>query len=255
MVLRYSRWQTICCGDLWRQSMSDAIDAAKQAAGIAACDFVSSGMRVGLGTGSTVRYTVLELGRRMTDEGLDIEGVPTSEATAALARELGIPLLEWHQVNGLDVTIDGADEFDAGFNLIKGGGGALTPEKIVAQESAAMVVVTDPSKQVDILGAFPLPVEVLQFGWEVTARHLGELCPGGVSRRGEDEPYITDNGGYILDCHFGATIDNPVGLEADVRGIAGVVEVGLFTGMADAVVIGSSTGVELLLKPDGRLGR
>ena len=235
--------------------MSDGVDAAKQAAGIAACDFVTSGMRVGLGTGSTVRYTVLELGRRMVDEGLDIEGVPTSEATAALARELGIPLLEWHQVDGLDVTIDGADEFDPGFNLIKGGGGALTREKIVAQTSAAMVVVTDPSKQVETLGAFPLPVEVLQFGWEVTARHLSQLCPGEVVRRGGDDPYVTGNGGYILDCHFGATIADPVALEAAVRGIAGVVEVGLFTGMADAVVIGSTDGVELLLKPGGRLGR
>ncbi len=235
--------------------MSDGVNAAKQAAGIASCDFVTSGMRVGLGTGSTVRYTVLELGRRMAEEGLEIEGVPTSEATAALARELGIPLLEWHQVSELHVTIDGADEFDPGFNLIKGGGGALTREKIVAQASAAMVVVTDPSKQVTKLGSFPLPVEVLQFGWEVTARHLGLLCPGEVSRRGGDEPYLTDNGGYILDCHFGATIVDPAGLETDVRGIAGVVEAGLFTGMADAIVIGSSAGVELLLKPGGRLGR
>jgi ribose 5-phosphate isomerase A len=231
----------------------DEVARAKQAAGIAACDFVIDGMDVGLGTGSTVRYTVIELGRRMDEEGLSIRGVPTSVETAELATELGIPLLDWNEVTTLAVTIDGADEFDPGFHLIKGGGGALTREKIVAQISEAMVVVTDPRKDVQTLGAFPLPVEVLAFGWEVTARHLGALCPGEVVRRGGEMPFVTDNGNFIMDCHYGPTISNPVGLETQIRGVAGVVEVGLFTHMADVIVIGSESGVETRIKSGGRL--
>jgi len=236
-----------------RAAYMDEVARAKQAAGIAACDFVVDGMDVGLGTGSTVRYTVIELGRRMDEEGLSFRGVPTSVETAELATELGIPLIDWDEVTSLAVTIDGADEFDPQFHLIKGGGGALTREKIVAQVSDAMVVVTDPSKEVPTLGAFPLPVEVLAFGWEVTTRHLGALCPGEVIRRGGEEPFVTDNGNFIIDCHFGPTISQPVDLEAQIRGVAGVVEVGLFTHMADAIVIGSEAGVETRIKSDGRL--
>jgi ribose 5-phosphate isomerase A len=231
----------------------DEVEMAKQAAGIAACDFVSSGMDVGLGTGSTVKYTVIELGRRMVEEGLKIRGVPTSIETEKLAKSLKIPLLEWHEVDTLAVTIDGADEFDSAFHLIKGGGGALTREKIVAQVSDAMVIVTDPRKDVGTLGKFPLPVEVIQFGWEVTSRHLADLCPSTVSRRGGDSPFVTDNGNFIIDCQFGATITEPVTMEANIRGIAGVVEVGLFTHMADAVIIGSTAGTEVRMKPNGRL--
>ena len=231
----------------------DGVSRAKQAAGIAACDFISSGMEVGLGTGSTVRYTVIELGRRMKEEGLSIRGVPTSVETAELATELGIPLLGWHEVSTLAVTIDGADEFDPQFHLIKGGGGALTREKIVAQVSEAMVIVTDPSKDVLTLGEFPLPVEVLQFGWEVTVRHIQDFCPGNITRRGGDSPFVTDNGNFIVDCLFGPTIQDPESLETLIRGVAGVVEVGLFTGMADAIVIGSEAGVETRIKQGGRL--
>ena len=234
-------------------SIVDEVEAAKQAAGIAACDFVSEGMDVGLGTGSTVRYTVIELGRRMNDEGLNIRGVPTSIDTEQLASSLGIPLIAWNEVGRLAVTIDGADEFDSEFHLIKGGGGALTREKIVAQVSDTMVVVTDPRKDVGTLGKFPLPVEVIQFGWEVTLRHLQEMCPGIASRRGGTEPFITDNGNYIIDCNFGASITDPVILETDIQGIAGVVEVGLFTHMADAIVIGSPQGIEVRVKAGGRL--
>ncbi len=231
----------------------DEVEAAKQSAGIAACEFVASGMDVGLGTGSTVKHTVIELGRRMAEEGLKIRGVPTSIETEKLARSLGIPLLQWDQVERLAVTIDGADEFDSQFHLIKGGGGALTREKIVAQVSDSMVVVTDPRKDVPTLGEFPLPVEVVQFGWEITSRHLQNICPGEATRRGGDQPLITDNGNFIIDCRFGPTISDPVALEAQIRGVAGVVEVGLFTNMADVVIIGSSTGTEVRIKPNGRL--
>ncbi len=244
----------ICCADPpGGLRAMDEVEAAKQAAGISACDFVSSGMDVGLGTGSTVKHTVNELGRRMAEEGLEIRGVPTSIETEKLARSLGIPLLEWNQVERLAVTIDGADEFDSEFHLIKGGGGALTREKIVAQVSDSMVVVTDPRKDVATLGDFPLPVEVIQFGWEVTSRHLQNICPGPAKRRGGHEPLITDNGNYIIDCNFGPTITDPITLEAQIRGIAGVVEVGLFTNMADAIVIGSNAGTEVRIKPNGRL--
>lgn len=231
----------------------DEVERAKQAAGIAACDFVKSGMDVGLGTGSTVKHTVIELGRRMKEEGLEIRGVPTSIQTQLLAESLSIPLLEWDEVKRLGLTIDGADEFDSNFHLIKGGGGALTREKIVAQVSDSMVIVTDPRKDVGTLGDFPLPVEVVQFGWEVTMRHLSDLCPGDVGRRGKENPLITDNGNFIIDCQFGATISDPIALETAIRGIAGVVEVGLFTNMADAVIIGSTEGIETRIKDDGRL--
>lgn len=231
----------------------DEVEVAKQSAGIAACEFVTSGMDVGLGTGSTVKHTVIELGRRMAEEGLKIRGVPTSIETEKLARSLGIPLLQWNQVERLAVTIDGADEFDTQFHLIKGGGGALTREKIVAQVSDSMVVVTDPRKDVPTLGEFPLPVEVVQFGWEITSRHLQNICPGKATRRGGDQPLITDNGNFIIDCKFGPTISDPVALEAQIRGVAGVVEVGLFTNMADVVIIGSNDGTEVRIKPNGRL--
>ena len=232
--------------------MSD-VEALKQQAGIIACDFVQDGMKIGLGTGSTVRYTVLELGRRMQQEGLSIVGVPTSEATRELAESLNIPLVPLVDAGVLDLVIDGADEFDSDYNLIKGGGGALTREKIVAQSSNGMIVVADDRKQVEILGAFDLPIEVLQFEWERTADRVAEICPGTVHRRGGDEPFISDNGGYILDCSFGSTITNPSQLESSLLEIAGVVEVGLFVGICDAVVMAASGGVATLVKQGGRL--
>ena len=139
------------------------VEALKRHAGIEACKFVKSGMKVGLGTGSTVKHTVIELGRMISEEGLKIVGVPTSIVTEKLALEVGIPLVELSSVDGLDIVIDGADEYDPNFQLIKGGGAALLREKIVAQESAAMVVVADDRKRVEQLGAFPLPIEVTPF--------------------------------------------------------------------------------------------
>ena len=152
-----------------------SVESLKQQAGIEACNFVFNGMKVGLGTGSTVKYTVIELGRRINEEGLQIVGVPTSLATEQLANKVGIPLVELSECNHLDIVIDGADEFDGDFNLIKGGGAALLREKIVAQESLAMVVVADERKMVNVLGAFPLPIEITPFAYQTTIRKLANL--------------------------------------------------------------------------------
>ena len=229
------------------------VEALKREAGIAACDFIENGMKLGLGTGSTVRYTVIEIGRRMNEENLSVVGVPTSESTRELAESLGIPLVSLADAGVLDLVIDGADEFDSDFSLIKGGGGALTREKIVAQSSNGMVVVADDRKQVQALGAFDLPIEVLPFEWERTAARITEICSGDVTIRGGEEPFITDNGGYILDCSFGPSITNPSDLESTLLNIAGVVEVGLFVGICDAVVMASSGGIVTLVNPTGRL--
>ena len=229
------------------------IERLKSEAGIAACDFIKDGMKLGLGTGSTVRYTVIEIGRRISDEGLNVVGVPTSEATRKLAEKVGIPLITLAESGGLDLVIDGADEFDNDFSLIKGGGGALTREKIVAQSSKSMVVVADDRKQVQVLGAFDLPVEVLPFEWERTRDRISAVCPGEVSLRGDSDPFITDNGGYILDCRFGTSISDPKSLESTLLNIAGVVEVGLFVDICDAVVLASNGGVLTLINQSGRL--
>ena len=232
----------------------DKVEQLKQQAGIAACKYVKSGMKVGLGTGSTVKYTVLELGRMIAEEGMEIVGVPTSLATQKLAIEVGIPLVELSDCTHLDIVIDGADEFDPEFNLIKGGGAALLREKIVAQESKAMVVVADQRKQVDALGAFPLPIEITPFSFEATIRQLSRLLDCRVNcRMSGDNPVITDNGNYIADAHCGPTLTNPNQTEVEVLKIAGVVQVGLFYEMCDAVILANNSGVELLVNPKGRL--
>ena len=233
------------------QFTSEQKEAMKAEAGIAACSFVKSGMQIGIGTGSTVKYTILELGRRIREEGLKVSGIPTSEATEELSIEQGIPMLDWSDCDHLDLVIDGADEFDANLHLIKGGGGALLREKIVAESSGGMIVVADASKSVDVLGAFPLPIEVNPYGWEQTKRRIEAICEGPVIRRGPD--YVTDNGNPILDAQFGPNIVDPVQLEADLRSISGVVEVGLFTNTADVVVLAAPGGCELIRKPTARL--
>jgi len=231
----------------------DRVEELKREAGITACSFVRDGMRIGLGTGSTVKYTVIEIGRMISEEGINVIGVPTSEATRELAESLGIPLSTLEEAAPLDITIDGADEFDPDFQLIKGGGGALTREKRVAEKSRAMVVVADDRKQVGTLGEFDLPLEVGKYDWQNVAAQLREFCPGKVSLRGGDSPYVTDNDGYILDCQFGPTISDPASLEKQIRSIDGVVEVGLFVDICDAVVMATSSGVSTLLKQGDRL--
>jgi ribose 5-phosphate isomerase A len=230
-------------------------EAMKKEAGIAACDFVKSGMKVGLGTGSTVKYTILELGRRIREEHLEIEGIPTSDATEIISIEQGIPLLSWDECTGLDIVIDGADEFDQNLNLIKGGGGALLREKIVAESSGGMVVVADASKQVDVLGAFPLPIEVNPYGWEQTRRRIQKIYDGDVLVRENTpgSPFFTDNGNLILDGHFGPIIDEPQDLELALKKIAGVVEVGLFNNMADIVVLADPNGCQIIRKDQARI--
>ena len=230
------------------------VEQLKEQSGIAACRFVTDGMVLGLGTGSTVRYSIIEIARMIKEEGIEVVGVPTSEDTRRLAEHLGIPLRTIDVATNLDLTIDGADEFDPKFDLIKGGGGALTREKVVAKASNSMVVVADETKQVSTLGEFDLPIEVDSILWEEVRDGISSICPGEVRLRGGDEdPYITDNQGFILDCSFGPTISNPESLERGISEISGVVEVGLFVGMCDAVVMASSGGVETLVKPDGRL--
>ena len=230
------------------------VEALKKQAGIEACKFVKSGMKVGLGTGSTVKHTVIELGRRISEEGLEIVGVPTSLATEKLATEVGIQLVELSDIDGLDIVIDGADEYDQNFQLIKGGGAALLREKIVAQESAAMVVVADDRKRVETLGAFPLPIEVTPFSHEATVRALSRLLDCRVNiRMAGDGPVITDNGNMIADAHTGPKISNPIETESEILQIAGVVQVGLFNNMCDAVVLAGVDGIQTFVNSNGRL--
>jgi len=194
-------------------------------------------MIVGLGTGTTGEFVLLALARRIR-EGLRMTGVPTSERTAARARDLGIPLTEL--TRPIDIAIDGADEVTHGtLHLIKGRGGALTREKLVAQAAARFLVVVDQTKMVDRLGAAPVPVEVIPFGWQDTARRIGAQ----FKRR----DFITDNGNYILDCAFGP-IESPESLASRLDGLTGVVEHGLFIGMASEVHVGTTSGVQVLKK-------
>ncbi len=224
------------------------IDKAKFVAAKRATTFVQSGMKVGLGTGSTAAWLVQCLGEMVRDQGLRIKGVPTSSRTAQLAREVGIEVISLDEARWLDLTIDGADEFDGELNLIKGGGGALLQEKIVATASDQMVVIADISKQVETLGAFPLPIEVIPFGWQTTRTLVEEVLVGldvmGRSsslRMNGDAPFITDEGNHILDLHLNR-IGNARQLSLVLNQIPGVVENGLFIDICDAVVIGYGDG-------------
>ena len=226
-------------------------DCAKFAAAKRASELIEPGMRVGLGTGSTAAFLVRCLGDRVRDEGLNIKGVPTSSRTAQLAREAGIEVLTLEQLPQLDLTIDGADEFDPDLNLIKGGGGALLQEKIVAMASDKMVVITDASKSVDTLGAFALPVEVLKFGWqtshELIKNRLESLDLGDkpIARRMSGEaPYVTDEGNFILDLQLGHIANAPQ-LALRLNQIPGVVENGLFIAICERVIIGYQDGTTL----------
>ena len=221
---------------------------SKQLAGKHAADGARDGMVVGLGTGSTAYFAIKRLGDRVK-EGLRIRGIATSEQSLSLAVQFGIPLTDFDEVARIDLTIDGADEVDPAFNLTKGGGGALLREKIVASASELELIVVDETKLVDRLGAFPLPVEVVPFGWRLTEEHLSALGCETSLRRDQERPYVTDNGNYILDASFGR-IDDPAELERRIRGICGVVECGLFVGLAHRIVIGRQDGsVEELTEP------
>ncbi len=229
-------------------------DMAKKAAADRAVEFVQDGMRLGLGTGSTAAFMVKRLGERVRTEGLRVVGVPTSSRTAALARAEGIRVVTLDQAGWLDLTIDGADEFDADLTLIKGGGGAHLQEKVVAAASDRMIVITDPAKRVSQLGAFPLPVEVLQFGQGSTEKHIARVLAGlGYGARritirmAGDQPFVSDEGNHILDLHMGEITDART-LSVALNQIPGVVENGLFINISDLVVIGHTNGRSELIE-------
>jgi ribose 5-phosphate isomerase A len=220
----------------------------KTASAEAAANLVEDGMIVGLGTGSTAAFFVARLGRRIAEEGLKISGIPTSEGTAAQANAAKIPLTSFAEHQRIDLTVDGADEVELGtLNLIKGRGGALLREKIVAAASVRMVVVADETKLVDRLGSLvAVPVEVAQFGWQVTARSLEQIGGKPLLRLGADKkPFVTDGGNYVIDCALG-----PMAMPAEVGEqfdhVVGVVEHGLFLGFASEALIGSSDGVKII---------
>ena len=225
--------------------MSDPYAVAKRAAGRAAADLIKNNSVVGLGTGSTVAFVLERIGERVAG-GLALRGVPTSEDTANKARKLGVPLTTLDEVDGLDLTIDGADEIDAARNMIKGGGGALLREKIVAAASSEMVVVVGRNKLVEKLGAFRVPVEIMPFGSRQVIAGVRRLGGEATLRRRGEAPYVTDNGHWILDCDFGL-IEDPAALERDLDAIPGVVESGLFLGLAGRVFVGDLDGSFVLL--------
>jgi ribose 5-phosphate isomerase A len=225
------------------------IDKLKQAAADSSAAELRDGLIVGLGSGSTASLAVDAIGRRVK-EGLKIIGVPTSERTAEQARSLGIPLATLGEYPEVDVTIDGADEVEVGtLNLIKGGGGNELREKIVATASSKLIIAVDESKLVSHLGErAKVPVEVAQFGWQATARNLAKLKGTPVLRLGSDgKPFVTDGGNYILDCGFGR-IESASGLQRELDGVVGVIEHGLFIGLASLVFVGTSGGVKRLDK-------
>jgi ribose 5-phosphate isomerase A len=224
-------------------------DDIKKQVAIRAAQLVQSNMTIGLGTGSTAYWLIMELGRRIK-EGLLFRAVPTSKKTAMLAAEHNIPLAGLNDVDIIDLTIDGADEVDSHLQLIKGGGGALLQEKMVAAASRELLIIVDHTKKVHQLGAFPLPLDVIPFGWKQVQRHVKETWHIDASlRMNKDEPLVTDHGHYILDCHF-KTISNPETLDYELKSIPGVAECGLFINMADMAVIGYPDGkIETLNRP------
>lgn len=222
--------------------MSSA-DVGKRAAARMAADFVQSGMRLGLGSGSTFLFVLERLAERIRDEQLEIAGVPTSKGTAEAARKFGIPLLSMTEIEHLDLAIDGADEVDPNKNMIKGGGAAHVREKIVAAAAKELLVVIDESKMVEVLGrAFLLPVEILRFGWRQAARAIETTgCAPQLRAVASGEPLITDNGNYILDCKYDE-IPDPARLHDLLNSLPGVLDNGLFVGMAGRVIIGERSG-------------
>ena len=227
------------------------MDRLKQQAAAQALEHVQDGMKLGLGTGSTAKHFVELLGRRVAG-GLRVIGVPTSEATRIQAEQCKIPLTTLDEVDRLDLTVDGADEIDSALNLIKGGGGALLREKIVAAASDRMIVIADDTKWVDVLGRFPLPVEVIPFGLAATLRAIADVfAQSGVSgqmevRKGRDgHVFVTDGGHWIVDAHLGRITDAPR-LAGLLSLVPGVVEHGLFIGLAGTAVLAGAQGIRVV---------
>lgn len=225
--------------------MTTDVDALKQAAALKAVEYIKDGMVIGLGTGSTAKHIVIALGEKVR-AGMKLRGVPTSHETAELARNCGIPLIDTENTWTIDVAIDGADQVDPHLNLIKGGGGALLKEKIVAASAKQFIVLVDHTKRVPVLGhPFPLPVEVVPFGWGSTAREIEVFTNSKVTLRHRNgAPFKTEAGHLILDVYL-SRIDNPRELEINLNQIPGIVETGLFVGRTDLLIVGTPQGVEL----------
>lgn len=227
------------------------MDELKRQAAARALEYVGDGMRLGLGTGSTAKHFVELLGARV-QAGLKVIGVPTSEATRTDAQRCGVPLTTLEEIDHLDLTVDGADEVDGDLNLIKGGGGALLREKIVAAASDRMIVIADDSKWVETLGRFPLPIEAVPFGLAATRRAIeASFAASGVSgeislRKGKDgHAFVTDGGHWILDAHLGR-IPDARRLAASLSLIPGVMEHGLFIGLASTVILAGASGIRVV---------
>ena len=221
-------------------------DSSKKNAGYKAAEYVEDGMVLGLGTGSTTHYFIEKVGMRIKEEGINVLGIPTSFQSLLIAKEWNIPIttLEEHDI---DLSVDGADEVDGEFNLIKGGGAAHTKEKIVDYAAKKFIVIVDESKVVDSLGDFPVPVEVLLDASRVvikTLEDMGANCEIRMAQR-KDGPVITDNGNFVIDAKF-SEIDSPSHLEIDLNSIPGVVENGIFSQMVDKVIIGTEDGTKEL---------
>ena len=216
-------------------------DEIKERLGKEAAQLVEQDMIIGVGSGSTILHFINALGERMND-GLKCIAVPTSEQTKTLAAQKGIKLVELNDVGSIDITIDGADEIDSQFHLIKGGGGFLLQEKMVAAASKQLIIIADNSKLVAQLGNFPLPVEVIQYGWKQVQQHIEKTYKIKIDlRKKNDQLFITDHGHYILDCYFRQIVD-PIELNTSLHLLPGVVETGLFINMADVVIIGYPDG-------------
>jgi len=237
---------------MWRKAIVERGEAmnTKKMAAEEAVALIKDGMIVGLGTGSTAYWAIAKIGQRVK-KGLNIRAIATSKESEAFARELNIPIVTFSEVNEIDITIDGADEVDSNLNLIKGGGGALLREKIIATASEKLIVVVDEGKLVKILGAFPLPLEVIPFGVESTRSKIENLgCKTEIRMTDKFEKFITDNGNFILDCEF-FMVKNPKKISHELNRIPGVVDSGLFIGLAHKVFVGRQNGSVDIIQKNG----
>lgn len=223
--------------------VKDMQEDKKKNAGIKAAEYIKDGMIVGLGTGSTAKYLVERVGE-LVKGGLKIQAVATSKATEEQARELGISLLDVNDVEYLDIAIDGVDEIDKDFNATKGGGGALFREKIVASLAKEVIWIIDDSKLVDSIGDFPLPVEILPYGYKVTLKRLKDLGLNPVMRLKNNELYVTDNGNYIADLHMSAPVDVK-DIKEKLDNTVGVLETGQFLNVCNRIIVGTDDGVKI----------
>ena len=226
--------------------MAENQDLYKKAAAEQAVEYVEDGMVLGLGSGTTVYWLLKRLGE-LVDQGLNIKGIPSSLRTEGWAKEFGIPLTDFSEVETLDLAIDGADEIDPNFQLTKGGGGSLVREKLVNAHAKRVIIIADESKMVDHLGSFPLPVEVVPFAWQRTADKIATLGGTPVLRERNGEAFVSNNGNWILDCSFGR-IEDPKALHTELKLLLGVVETGLFIDMTDKVILAGPEGAKVINK-------